>query len=170
MEKNYPEVYNNSKAEIGRFLPELYKFEHDIPYDQRTIMKLFEELMTSFVKNNPARRIYSTWEIEQNKNEPFAQDFMRIPDGLLFRFIPKTEASNKIVSDYKVFDFAFTPAPRKDYYHETLMLSYSMMLTASASYLLSSGRTEDAKKYLALALLATPNYQQAMELKRKYNL
>jgi hypothetical protein len=89
LEKNYPEVYKNSKAEIDRFLPELYKFEHDIPYDQRTIMKLFEELMTSFVKNNPARRCYTTWEIEQSKNEPFAQDFMRVPDGLLFRLVPK---------------------------------------------------------------------------------
>jgi hypothetical protein len=75
-----------------------------------------------------------------------------------------------ILSDYKMFDFVFTPAPRKDYYHETLMLSYSMMLTASASYLLSSGRTEDAKKYLSLALLATPNYPQALELKKKNNL
>lgn len=170
LERNYPEIYNNSRAEIERFLPELYKFEHDIPYDQRVIMKLFEELMTSFVKNNPTRRSYSTWEIEQNKNEPFAQDYVRIPDGLLFRFIPKAGSSNNIVSDYKMFDFTFTPAPRKDYYHETLMLSYSMMLTASASYLLTAGRTEDAKKYLALALIATPNYPQAAELKRKYNL
>lgn len=170
LEKNYPEIYNNSRAEIERFLPELYKFEHDIPYDQRTIMKLFEEMMTSFVKNNPARRSYSTWEIEQNKNEPFAQDFGRIPDGLLFRMIPKSEISNSILGDYKVFDFVFTPAPRKDYYHETLMLSYSLMLTSSANYLLTSGRTEDAKKYLSLALLATPNYPQAMELKRKFNL
>jgi hypothetical protein len=45
-----------------------------------------------------------------------------------------------------------------------------MMLTASANYLLTSGKTEDAKKYLSLALLATPNYPQAVELKRKYNL
>lgn len=171
LEKNFPGVYKNSKAEIDRFLPELYKFEHDIPYDQRTIMKLFEELMTSFVKNNPERRCYTTWEIEQSKNEPFAQDFMRLPDGLMFRLVPKkNESSSMIVNDYKMFDFVFTPAPRKDYYHETLMLSYSMMLTASASYLLTSGRREDAGKYLSLALLATPNYPQALELKKKNNL
>ena len=89
LEKNYPDIYNNSKPEIERFLPELYKFEHNIPYDTKYIMKLFEEMMTSFVKNNPGRRIYSTWEIEQNKNEPFAQDYLRIPDGLLFRITAK---------------------------------------------------------------------------------
>lgn len=170
LENNYPEVYNNSRAEIERFLPELYKFEHNIPYDTRQIMKLFEDMMTSFVKNNPNRRIYATWEIEQNKNEPYAQDFLRIPDGLLFRLAPKDKVHNNQVDDYKLYDFAFTPVAPKDYYYETLMRSYAMMLTASSSYLITSGRTEDAKKYLALALLAVPNYPQALELKKKYNL
>ncbi len=133
-------------------------------------MKLFEDMMTSFVKNNPNRRIYSTWEIEQNKNEPFAQDFIRVPDGMLFRIVPKDKIVNNQVEDYKVYDFAFTPVAPKDYYYETLMKSYAMMLTASSSYLLQNGRTDDAKKYLALALLAVPNFPQAIELKKKYNL
>ena len=170
LENNYPEVYNNSRAEIERFLPELYKFEHNIPYDTRQIMKLFEDMMTSFVKNNPNRRIYATWEIEQNKNEPFAQDFIRIPDGMLFRLTPKDKVHNNQVDDYKIYDFSFTPVAPKDYYYDTLMRSYAMMLTASSSYLITSGRPEDAKKYLALALLAVPNFPQALELKKKYNL
>ena len=170
LEKNYPEVYNNARAEVERFLPELYKFEHDIPYDQRSIMKLFEEMMTAFVKNNPNRRAYTTWEIEQNKNEPFAQDFARVPDGLMFRLVPKDKVVNNLVPDLKIYDYRFTPVGPKDYYHETLMLSYSMMLTTSANYLQTIGRTEDAKKYLAMALLAMPNYPQALELKRKFNL
>jgi hypothetical protein len=64
LERNYPEIYNNSKAEIERFLSELYKFEHNIPYDTKYIMKLFSELLTSFVENNQGRRIYTTREIE----------------------------------------------------------------------------------------------------------
>lgn len=170
LENNYPEVYNNSRAEIERFLPELYKFEHDIPYDTRSIMKLFEEMMTSFVKNNPNRRSYITWEIEQNKNESFAQDFIRIPDGLLFRMVPRDQIKNNQVTDYKVYDFKFTPAAPKDYYYETLMRSYAMMLTASASYLITTGRIDDAKKYIELSLTAVPNFPQAIELKKKYNL
>lgn len=170
LENNYPEVFNNSRAEIERFLPELYKFEHDIPYDTRNIMRLFEEMMTSFVKNNPNRRSYITWEIEQNKNEPFAQDYLRLPDGLLFRLVPKNEFVNNTVKDYSIYDFNFSPAPPKDYYYETLMRSYSMMLTSSAAYLLSAGRNDDAKKYIEMALIAVPNYPQALELKKKYNL
>ena len=170
LEKNYPEVYNNSRAEIDRFLPELYKFEHNIPYDTKQIMRLFEDMMTSFVKNNPNRRVYSTWEIEQNKNEPYAQNFMRVPDGLLFRLVPKEQIVGGQVQDYKTYDFTFTPLVSKDYYHETLMRSYAMMLSSSAAYLVTAGRQQEAKKYIELALVAMPNFPQAIELKNKYNL
>src|SRR4030095_7707814 len=167
LERNYPDIYNNSKSEIEKFTAELYKFEHNLPFDTKNISKLFEEMLASFVKNNPGRRTYVTWEIDQVKEEPVAKDYIRIPDGLLLRLAPKDSVNNNRVSDYIAFDFSFTPAKKNDYYHETLMLNYAMMLTASANYLLNSGRTEDAKKYLKLALLAKPSFQQAMELMLK---
>jgi hypothetical protein len=170
LQNNYPEIYNNSKQEIEMFLPELYKFEHNIPYDRVLIVKLFEDLMTSFVKNNPERKSYITWEIEQNKNEQFAQEYIRIPDGLLFRLVPKSQFDNKLLSDYKIYDFKFTPVKPRNYYYETLMNSYAMMLTNSASYLLSYNSKENAMKYLELSLIAVPNYNLALEIKRKFNI
>lgn len=170
LQNNYPEIYNNSKQEIEKFLPELYKFEHNIPYDRVLIVKLFEELITSFVKNNPERKSYITWEIEQNKNERFAQEYIRIPDGLLFRLVPKSQFDNKLLSDYKIYDFKFTPVKPRNYYYETLMNSYAMMLTNSASYLLSYNSKENAMKYLELSLIAVPNYNPALEIKRKFNI
>lgn len=170
LQRNYPEIYNNSKAEIERFLSELYKFEHNIPYDTKYIMKLFSELLTSFVENNQGRRIYTTWEIEQNKNEPFAANFSRIPDGLLFRLVNSDSLKNNPAQDYKIYDFSFTPNTKDDYYHKTLMMSYAMMLTGSAGYLVTVNRVDDAKKYLNLALTAIPGFPQALELKKKFNL
>ncbi len=170
LERNYPDIYSHSKPEIDKFLPELYKFEHGIPYDTKYIMQLFSEMLTSFVTNNPGRRIYDTWEIEQNKNEPFAQDFKRVPDGLIFRLVDKDSVQNNVIKDYKTYDFSFTPTDNTDYYHQTLMLSYASMLTGSASYLVSVNRLDEAKKYINLALTALPTYPQALELKRKFNL
>lgn len=171
IQQNFPEVYNNSKPEIERFLSELYKFEHNIPYDQPYIVKLFEDMLTSFVTKNPDRIVYTTWEIEQNKNEFFATDFGRIPDGLLFRLVKnvnrdiKTQIESK---NYKVYDFKFTPTTENDYYHKTLMQTYAAMLTASAQVLLFEyKRNDDANKYLGLALSAIGNFQRAVELKRK---
>ncbi len=170
LERNYPEIYNNSKTEIEKFQAELYKFEHNIPYDTKYIMRLFSELLTSFVADNPGRRIYTTWEIEQNKNEPFAAAFSRIPDGLLFRLVNADSLKNSPAQDYKIYDFSFTPVKEEDYYHKTLMMSYAMMLTGSAGYLVTVNRIDDAKKYLSLALTAVPNFPQALELKKKFNL
>jgi Protein O-mannosyl-transferase TMEM260-like len=170
LERNYPEIYNNSKPEIEKFLGELYKFEHNIPYDTKYIMKLFGDMLTSFVTKNPERKVYDTWEIEQNKNEPFATNYARLPDGLLFRLVNPDSLQNKSLHDYKIYDFTFTPTDKNDYYHQTLMLSYASMLTGSANYLVSVNRFDDAKKYLNLALTAVPNYPQALEVKRKFNL
>jgi len=170
LERNYPEIYNNSRSEIERFLPELYKFEHGIPYDTKTIMQYYADMMTSFVEKNSGRNIYDSWEIEQNKNEPFAVNYPRVPDGMLFRIVKKEQLANKVLPDYKIYDFKFTPTTIKDYYHETLMNSYASMLTNSASYLISINRRDDAKVYLDLALYAIPNYPQALDLKKKNNL
>ena len=170
MERNYPEIYNNSRAEIEKFLPELYKFEHGIPYDTKTIMQYYSDMMTSFVEKNPGRKIYDTWEIEQNKNEPFATNYLRVPDGMLFRLIKREQFVNNEAPDYNIYDFKFTPTTIKDYYHQTLMTSYASMLTNSASYLISVNRKDDARKYLDLALYAIPNYPQALELKKRNNL
>jgi hypothetical protein len=170
LERNYPEVYNNSKAEIDRFQVELYKFEHGIPYDQVLIARLFSELVSSFVTKNPGRKVYTTWEIEQNKNEQFALDYARIPDGLLFRIVKPDELKNNILPDFKLHNFKFTRDPNKGYYHETLMYSYAFMFTVTAGYLATVLKTEDAKKYLELALTAMPGFPNALEVKRRFNL
>jgi len=133
-------------------------------------MRTFEEMITSFITNNPTRRAYVTWEIEQNKNEPFARDYIRVPEGLLFRMVKSNPENKYNLPDYKIFDFKFSVTNKTDYYNETVMMTYAMMLTNSAYYLITQNRTEDAKKYIAVVLTAKPNYQQALELKRKYNL
>jgi hypothetical protein len=74
IQRHYPEIYNNSKAEIDRFLPDLDKFEHDLPYDQASIMKSFEELQTSFVVNNPNRRYIQHGKSNKTKTSPLPKN------------------------------------------------------------------------------------------------
>ncbi|MGH2575084.1 MAG: protein O-mannosyl-transferase family, partial [Ignavibacteria bacterium] len=168
LRRNYPEIYENSKGEIERFLSELYKFEHNIPYEQKVIMRAFSDLLTSFVEKNPSRNIYTTWEIERDKNETFAVNYNRIPDGILSQLV-KIDTANTQEQLIKTYDFNFTPTTKKNYYHETIMLSYASMLTNSANYLFKQNRITDARKYLDLALSAISNFPQALELKKKIN-
>ena len=132
-------------------------------------MKSFSDMLTSFVEKNPTRRVYTTWEIEQNKNELFATDYTRLPDGLMFRLV-KGDAETAQKNEIKLKDFVFTPSAKTDYYHKTLMETYAMMLTNTSYILIQQNKPEDAKKYLNLALTAIPNFQKAVELKRKFNL
>lgn len=170
IEHNYPEIYHNSKKEIEKFIAELYKFEHGMPYDQQTISQAYSDMITSFVKNNPDRKFYSTWEIEQNKNEPYAPDYARIPVGLLFELVDKKSLdSNGAMKDYVLRDIKFTPVDMRDYYHGTLMYAYGGMLTNSARYLASIGRYKDANRYLEIALTANNNYKDALDLKKILN-
>jgi transmembrane protein TMEM260 (protein O-mannosyltransferase) len=165
LQRHYPEVYENSKPEIERFLAELYKFEHNIPYDQKTIMKAFNDLLTGLVEKNPSRKVYTTWEIEQNKDEVFAQNYERIPDGILLQLFKKESTGKK--SELKTYDFNFTKLNKEDYYHETIMNTYAFMLASSANHFYSQNRIEDARKYVELSLKAKPDLPQALELKKK---
>jgi hypothetical protein len=167
LHKHYPEVYERSRTEIEKFLPELDKFEHDVPYDQRLINNAYLDVLTSFVAKNPDRKVYTTWEIEQNQQEPFAQSFTRIPDGLLFRLVKPENARNETI---KVYDFQFSPLKNESYYHGTIIQTYNMMLTNSAYYLIQQNKIEEAKIYLAQALKAEPNNTKSLELKKKFNL
>lgn len=166
LQRHYPEIYENSKHEIERFMAELYKFEHGIPYDTKIIMKAFADVLTSFVERNPGRNIYTTWEIEQNKDEAFAPNYQRIPDGLLNRLV-KNDDFKRMKGDIKTYDFVFTPTQEKDYYHETIMQTYAMTLSNSANFLWQLGRTADARKYAELALTAKPGTPQILDLLNK---
>jgi hypothetical protein len=163
LQRHYPEIFENSKHEIERFMAELYKFEHGIPYDTKIIMKAFTDVLTSFVERNPGRIIYTTWEIEQNKEEAFAPNYQRIPDGLLNRLV-KNDDFERMKGNIKTYDFVFTPNQEKDYYHETIMNTYAMTLSNSANYLWQLGQTADARKYAELALTAKPGTPQILDL------
>lgn len=168
LKRHYPEIYENSSAEIEHFLTYLDKFEHGIPYDQAGIMKAFEDMETSFVTKNPSRTVYTTWEIEQNKQEYFARDYIRIPDGLLFRLVEIKKYNKDPMIDFKIREYQFSPVLKNDYYHESIRMTYAMMFTSTANFLLARNKNEEAKKYIYLALTAKPDFPQALDAKQKY--
>jgi hypothetical protein len=79
-EKMYPKVMKQSFAEIELFLTELFKFEHDTPYNYEKIEEGYNNFLESiFRKNLLQRECFVTPEIEQN----YTRGFIRIPYGLV---------------------------------------------------------------------------------------
>jgi len=103
LERRYPWLIEESKAELEAFRRELYKFEHDIPYDPRVIESRYVEMILGFIREGlRSRPVYVTSEIEQE----FTQGLQRVPEGLAYRLYADTVFHPSKPSHYVYRQFA----------------------------------------------------------------
>lgn len=86
LRSSYPELMRRSAPEIEAFLRELYKFEHDLPYDGNVIEARYAELLRSFMVRQDSVPVFVTPEIEPQ----YVQGFLRVPEGFLLRLVRDT--------------------------------------------------------------------------------
>ena len=139
MEKNHPALFEKSKTEIELFLKELYKFEHETPYDPAVIEARYNRMIDSFIDHNiDSVPVYVTSEIESH----LASHYRRVPEGLAFRLYKD--------SLYHPIEFPtlwYRPWRKKDMYTMQLQSMYIKMLTARAVYEESFGKLALAQRY-----------------------
>lgn len=92
LERMYPAIMEKSKNEIDLFQQELYKFEHDLPYDFSVIEVRYSQMLKSFIEKNDSTLFYVTPEIEVQ----YTSGYNRVPEGLLFR-LTKDTSYNEVV-------------------------------------------------------------------------
>lgn len=160
MEKNHPALYEKSKNEIAEFLRELYKFEHEIPYDGAAIEARYNGMINSFADHNiESVAVYVTPEIESH----LLTHYVRVPEGLSFRLYRDTL--------YHPFNFpslVYRPYRKKDSYTEQLDGFYATMLTQRALYEDLHGKRELALRYLQKAYEIDPN-ARTRQILEKYS-
>ncbi len=157
LENNHPEVAGRSRDELERYARELYKFEHNLPYRTEVIQTRYEELITSFVKNNIADRpVYITCEQEALVDS----GFKRVPVGLVFRLYPPEQPY--VRGDFSLLGVpdaeAFKPGNR---YHDALRSFYAFMFTTRGIYEMRYGNREATGTYIQTALGIVPGYPLA---------
>jgi hypothetical protein len=154
LEHQYPQLIENSRVEVEPFLKELYKFEHDLPYDRAVIEARFEKMIQSFLlKNEPTRPVYVTPEIEQE----FTRGFQRVPSGLAYRLYQDT-----IHHEITPRDFAFQPITKRDKYSEAIRSLYASAYCNEGIYLTLSGKKEKAVEFFRKALGVIPRFPDAL--------
>lgn len=159
MAKNFPRIYERSKAEIEAFLPELRKFETGVPYRPEVIEYRYAQVLHSLVSQNIDHRpVYVTPEIESE----YIRGFQKVPDGLAFRLYadslkhsPEVPASNVGAVD------------RSDKYRDGIRMMYTQAFTNHALYQLYSGNRDVAMSLAKKALLIRPGDPAALALKDK---
>jgi hypothetical protein len=139
MKKNHPALFEKSKPEIESFLAELYKFEHETPYDPAVIEARYNRMIDSFIDHNiDSVPVYVTNEIEPH----LASHYRRVPEGLALRLYRD--------SLYHQIEFPillYRPNYKKDMYTVQLQSIYANMLTQRAMVEQSFGRADLAQRY-----------------------
>ncbi|CUT02595.1 tetratricopeptide repeat protein [Candidatus Chrysopegis kryptomonas] len=137
----------DQKNEVEAFLVELYKFEHDLPYDPMEIEKRFVNMINSFIdKNIGDRPVYLGIEIEPE----FGAKYVRVPEGFMFRLYSDLE--------YKNYDYVPIDVSKRcfDDYSENLVNLIVKMIVNRGIYEFKFGKIEKAKFYFEEALKINP--------------
>ena len=84
LKKMYSQIMRKSLVESDLFLNELYKFEHDLPYDYTAIEGRYTAFLKSIIDHNiDSVNIFVTHEIEPN----YTIGYNRIPQGFAYKLI-----------------------------------------------------------------------------------
>ena len=82
LRRNYPEIYAKSQEDIGPFLVELEKFEHDEPFQVGVIQTRWTKLLNSIVrKNQTQHQVF----VDRRIQKEFDPSFVRTPNGFFFQ-------------------------------------------------------------------------------------
>jgi len=149
LENHYPELMRKSKREAQLFQQELFKFEHELPYDFAAIEGRYAALLKSFMEKNDSLAFYITPEIEPQ----YTVGYDRVPEGFLFRLRKDTAYASTIFPQitYRGFD-------GKDVYSKQITTLALNALMRRRLYEQHYGRDSIAELY----------HQKASEIKSKY--
>jgi hypothetical protein len=157
MQSRYPWLFSASRKEIEAFLTELYKFEHDLPYDPNLIEMKYKAVIRSFIEKNYSNRpVYATPEIE----ETYISGYSKVPSGLAFRLY-KDSAYHPI----KEPRFSFRMSNKGDQYVEGIVTQYARAYVNNSIYMHLGGRDDVALQLLDKAMEIRPGMPEALSLK-----
>ncbi len=145
LERNHPELMSRVSDHTKAFREQVYKFEHDIPYNPADIDFAYYGLINAFVDSNVAERpVFITSEIP----EQVGKGYTRVPNHLLYRL-----ASDSSYLPEKFPSYRFTPLPgRIDYYTAKMHQLYAASLFDRGAYEHANGRDSIAKRYYDYAI------------------
>jgi hypothetical protein len=157
LEVRYPWLLDRSRREVEAFRRELYRFEHDLPYNSALIQARFEEMIRSFIREQIGERpVYVTPEIEPE----FAREWQRVPAGLAGRLYADTLFHPSPSPVWRVP--LRRPAGKLE--EATLRLYADALFQRAQYYYKMRGYSEEVNQVLKQALLFDASHQPARRL------
>ncbi|HEV8538874.1 MAG TPA: DUF2723 domain-containing protein [Bacteroidota bacterium] len=155
----YPWLLQHSAAELESYKKELYKFEHNLPYNPNLIEYHYAQFIHAVIETNaPARPVYMTQEIETK----YTTGYYQVPSGLAFQLFADTAYHRTVIPD-----FHFRLPEKRDKYIAGVVSMYSRAYYNNCVYSLKYGKKEEAKVYIGKALELIPDFAEARALREQ---
>jgi hypothetical protein len=155
LERRYPWLMDQSRAEVVAYLRELEKFEHELPYDPATIQARYVALIASLISRNiGSRPVYVTQEVEPE----FTHGLQRVPEGLAQRLV-----ADSLFHPTMLPTFTYRPYSRKGRLEDMTRQLYAEALTYRGRYYLQWGDPGEAEKAFKVALSFNPAFAPARQ-------
>lgn len=152
LENNHPGFTAPVKKEMEVLRKELYKFEHDLPYNGAEIDAAYYGLMEAMIDRHIAQRpAYVTLDFPTEAGARYR----RTPQGLAFRLM--SDSTTYLPEEFPRYEF-HPLSGRVDYYAAKTHEIYANMIFARARYEREHGRDSLALRYLDYALAFDPGY------------
>lgn len=178
LRKHHPELYEKSSEAFELYKTELVKFESnpgkyknpESDVDNQEIVKFqtaFKKLVDDIVnKNYNDKNIYISYETEEDKSGRIAQNYPRIPQGLLFRLSNDTASFD----NYVMPEFNFIPSAKTDFNNMYITKSYMQAYMGRANYLMKFQKYDEAESLLKNVVKYYPNIPEVLQLQKKLNI
>jgi len=157
LERRIPWLIASSQREVDAFLKELFKFEHELPYDSKIIQSRFVEMVRSLITRSGASRpVYVTPEIEAE----FTQGFHRVPQGLAYRLVEDGGFYPTILASFRYVNIGRT-GRLEDMVRK---LYVDALMSRGVYYHKQGGEREETRRCLRMALEIDPSSSNARAL------
>lgn len=162
LKDRFPWLIERSKREVDAFLAELFKFEHDLPYDPGVIEARYVGMINSFIDQSiKDRPVCLGPEIEPE----FGQQYKRVPAGLLFRLSQVID--NKGFAPIKI---DYRPSSYESRLTSGIRSLYARMLTATGAHFITLGQVLEATDCIDKALSIDPTFSPARAIREQINV
>jgi len=153
LQQTCPELMQKIKLSASLFLGELYKFEHDIPFNINIIQAYWQNLLIEIVeKSLPDRPVY----IDARIDREFPSAYLRTTAGLFLRLSNKEDTTyyKTSLADFGIWD-------KKQPVADDFEKYYITMLLREADWLQKRGRVDEAKTVLVEIMRIQPDHFSA---------
>lgn len=161
LKREYPEMMKYCEKETEAYMKDLWLFEHDQPYDVRSISENFAALIDAFIRyhTEASRPAFSTVPMEPG----VARDMNWVPQGLVMRLYNDKIYRPEDVVELEMRGLMDGSVHIDDAARKKVLPFYAAMLANRGIYLSLGKRYDEALALLRKALQLNPNLDRAYE-------